>query len=426
MPLNNVTIHLDLNQLLGGDIDTRRTRVYVKTNVPNATLIDTSTGETRLGDEKVTLETDGTGSFTTWGVGADGNPTSWQTSVIVEYPRAGSRDRVTRTFGPYTITDADDGKNLAALEDQQAIPPNYQTAFTADMEAIRDEAEAARDAAVDISGISTSDDVVSTLIEGTGGAGPLTRSALSTSTEAQIEDTFSGYVPPGVYVRTYGDTTLPVGIPDDVLIFTEEALVLKKWDGIGIPTGTAMTTTTTGESDSAFGFIAGSPTFTDGSIRFPSTGTNATVKWDALNRATFGLRFYLRVEAWPASGNAFPLRADRASGAQMFAMTFNTSGQPQLRNPANSAVWTGTALTVNKTYRVEIRSTVLGTVRIRVYNLAGSLVTSSGDQALGYTDNIDALTFGRNSSVEFGPGHYKNLKLIADAFDVGAYPGVAL
>lgn len=179
--LNDVTISLDLAQLLGGDIDTRRTRVYVSTNVPNNTLIDTSTGEIRLGDEKVTVETDGTWSFTTWGVGADGNPTSWQTTVTVEYARVGARDRQIRTFGPFTITDADNGKTLAELEDQQAVPPNYQTTFTASMETIRDEAEAARDAAVDISNIDTSDGVVSALVEGTGGAGPLTRSALSAS-----------------------------------------------------------------------------------------------------------------------------------------------------------------------------------------------------------------------------------------------------
>lgn len=179
--LNDVTISLDLNQLLGGDIDTRRTRVYVSTNVPNNTLIDTSTGEIRLGDEKVTVETDGTGSFTTWGVGADGNPTSWQTTVTVEYARVGARDRQIRTFGPFTIADADDGKMLAELEDQQAVPPNYQTTFTTSMETIRDEAEAARDAAVDISNIDTSDAVVEALVLNTGGAGPLTSAALSAS-----------------------------------------------------------------------------------------------------------------------------------------------------------------------------------------------------------------------------------------------------
>lgn len=187
MALNDVTISLDLAQLLGGDIDTRRTRVYVSTNVPNNTLIDTSTGQIRLGDEKVTVETDGTGSFTTWGVGADGNPTSWQTTVTVEYARVGARDRQIRTFGPFTITDADDGKTLAELEDQQAVPPNYQTTFTASMETIRDEAEAARDAAVDISNIDTSDAVVEALVLNTGGAGPLTSAALSASIGEQLE-----------------------------------------------------------------------------------------------------------------------------------------------------------------------------------------------------------------------------------------------
>lgn len=178
--LNDVTISLDLNQLLGGDIDTRRTRVYVKTNVTNNTLIDTSTGETRLGDERVTLEADGTGSFTTWGVGADGNPTSWQTSVVVEYPRAGSRDRVTRTFGPYTITDADDGKTLAELEDEQAIPAEYQTAFT-------EQAQSYLDAQVAVAGIDDTDSAVAALLDDAL-VGPLTQAAGDTYVAGLIDD----------------------------------------------------------------------------------------------------------------------------------------------------------------------------------------------------------------------------------------------
>lgn len=180
MALNDVTISLDLNQLLGGDIDTRRTRVYVKTNVTNGTLIDTSTGETRLGDERVTLEADGTGTFTTWGVGADGNPTSWQTYVVVEYPRAGSRDRVTRTFGPYTITDADNGKTLAELEDQQAIPAEYQTAFT-------NQAQAYLDAQAAIAGIDDTDSAVAALLDDAL-VGPLTQAAGDTYVAGLIDD----------------------------------------------------------------------------------------------------------------------------------------------------------------------------------------------------------------------------------------------
>lgn len=178
MALSDVTVTFNLTQLLGEAFDARRTRAYVKTNVANGTLMDTSTGEIRLGDQKVTVGDDGSGSFTTWAPGADGNPTSWQTSLVVEYPRTGQRDRTVRTFGPYTITASVD---LADLEEEQAVPAEYLTTVTAQLDTYVTEAEAARDAAVDISNIAVPDDVVSTLIEGTGGAGPLTRSALSAS-----------------------------------------------------------------------------------------------------------------------------------------------------------------------------------------------------------------------------------------------------
>lgn len=57
---------------------------------------------------------------------------------------------------------------------------NAETAQAA-AQAAQVAAEAARDDAVDISNIDTSDAVVSALVEGTAGAGPLTRAALSTS-----------------------------------------------------------------------------------------------------------------------------------------------------------------------------------------------------------------------------------------------------
>lgn len=53
MALAESTISFDLNQILGADFDPRRTKAYVATNVANDTLMDTSTGETRLGDQAV-------------------------------------------------------------------------------------------------------------------------------------------------------------------------------------------------------------------------------------------------------------------------------------------------------------------------------------------------------------------------------------
>lgn len=154
MALSDVTVTFNLTQLLGETFDSRRTRAYVKTNVANGTLMDTSTGEIRLGDQKVTVGDDGTGSFTTWAPGADGNPTSWQTSLVVEYPRTGQRDRQVRTFGPYTITASVD---LADLEEEQAVPAEYLTQVTDELQTYSDSAaSSATSAAASASSASTS------------------------------------------------------------------------------------------------------------------------------------------------------------------------------------------------------------------------------------------------------------------------------
>ncbi len=144
MALTEATVTFDLHQLLGDDFDTRRTRAYVKTNVESGTLMDTDTGETRLGDQRVTIASDGTGSFTTWAPGADGNPTSWQTSLVVEYARLGQRNRATRTFGPYTITTDVD---LTELEEEQAVPAEYLTTVTTALDGYVTDAEGFADAA---------------------------------------------------------------------------------------------------------------------------------------------------------------------------------------------------------------------------------------------------------------------------------------
>lgn len=205
MALSTATVTFDLADHLGVDFDVRRTRLWLTTNVPDETVADNEAHQIRLGSGQIVLNSDGTGSFTTW-VGEEGvsNPASWQTTLHVDYIDGGRRERKRKSFGPYTIT-AD--AYLDDLMDEQEIPPNYVTSFTADMETIRDEAEAARDAAVDISNIDTSDGVVSTLIEGTGGAGPLTRSALSASLGEQI-DTVGTPARVAVDSRIVNDATL--------------------------------------------------------------------------------------------------------------------------------------------------------------------------------------------------------------------------
>lgn len=181
MPLSSVTITGDIADQLGSDFDARRTKVYVTTNIPDGTVIDTDGNKIRLGSGSVTLNADGTFSASVWVPGTGSNPASWQTYFHVDYPDAATRIRRTRTFGPFTVTAAAD---LADLVEQQEVPPTYLTTVTAQLDTYVTEAEAARDAAVDISNIAVPDDVVSTLIKGTAGAGPLTRSALTASIEA--------------------------------------------------------------------------------------------------------------------------------------------------------------------------------------------------------------------------------------------------
>lgn len=174
MPLASATITFDLSDMLGVDFDIRRTKVWVDTNIPDDTVIDTDGNKIRLGSGNVTLNTDGTGSLSTWTPGVGANPATWQITVHVDYPdRNKPGGRGVRSFGPFTITASAD---LADLVQQQTIPPEYAGELVAQMEGIRDET-------IQISGISTSDSAVEALINTA--AGPLTQAALSATIATQ-------------------------------------------------------------------------------------------------------------------------------------------------------------------------------------------------------------------------------------------------
>lgn len=319
MALYDVTVFFDLHQLLGADFDPRRTKAYVTTNVENGTLIDTTTGEIRMGDQAVTINAGGTGQFTTWStLTADGNPVTWQTTLVVDYLRTGHRDRARREFGPYTIShtvrgvtnkaltsnvatvvldtphglrvgdtiliaDVDATFNgnytitavpsttsvsyaktatnvtstaatgslisefvsLALLEDEQAVPPAYLTTVTELLDGFVDEAhgyaddaETARDEAIAITGITTTDAAVEALVKNTGGAGPLTSAALSATIAAAVPDA-STTVKGRVELATSAETTTgtdavraitPAGLAARVTPRGEDAVSL------GVPT----------------------------------------------------------------------------------------------------------------------------------------------------------------------------------------------
>lgn len=176
MALATAVITFDLANALGV-AHHKGTSVTATTNIDGDVVVDTLGNEIRIGSGRGTVAADGTGSISVWIPGTGSNPASWQTSFIVRY-----RDplepggHATRTFGPFTITASAD---LADLIEEQEIPAAYLTTVTAQLDAYVTEAEAARDATVDISGISTSDGVVEALVKNTGGAGPLTSAALS-------------------------------------------------------------------------------------------------------------------------------------------------------------------------------------------------------------------------------------------------------
>lgn len=144
MALSTGTLTGSIADLLGDEFDTRRTKIWLTTNVPGDTLIDTAGNQVRLGSGSVTLNSDGSFTATVWLPGADGNPTSWQTYVHVDYPDTGRRDRTRRTFGPFTVSASAD---LADLVAEQEVPPTYLSAVTAQLDTYVDDAAASASSA---------------------------------------------------------------------------------------------------------------------------------------------------------------------------------------------------------------------------------------------------------------------------------------
>jgi hypothetical protein len=187
MALSSVAITGNIADMLGTDFDTRRTKIWVSTNIESGTVIDTAGNAIRLGTGNVTLNDDGTFTASERIPGTGSNPDSWQTYIHVDYPdRNAARGRATRTFGPFTITAAAD---LADLVEEQEVPAEYLTTVTTlldgyvtDAEAARDETQALRDGIV--GDLGTTDSQTATLINS---PGSLTETALSASTDASIK-----------------------------------------------------------------------------------------------------------------------------------------------------------------------------------------------------------------------------------------------
>lgn len=167
MALSTATVTFDISDQLGNDFDPRRTKVWVTTNVPGDTIVDTTGNQIRLGSGNVTVNADGTGSIVVWVPGAGSNPDSWQTTIHVDYPdRNEPRGRGVVAFGPFTITTNTD---LADLVEEQAVPPTYLTTVTETLDGYVDSASAAATAAA----ASATSAAASAALAGSGGGGSI-------------------------------------------------------------------------------------------------------------------------------------------------------------------------------------------------------------------------------------------------------------
>lgn len=205
MALTEITTTFNLHDYFGNDFDPRRAKAWATNNADGMKIDDTSTGETRIGAGVAVIAADGTGTFAHWAPGADGNPVSWQTTYHFDVPdRTEPRGRRTKSFGPYTVTASG---LLTALEDEQAVPPTYLTTVTELLDGYVTDAEAARDATVDISNIAIDDDIVEALLKGTAGAGPKTRAELAATYVRFVRSDTGAPMPTGKVKITVDPTT---------------------------------------------------------------------------------------------------------------------------------------------------------------------------------------------------------------------------
>ena len=168
MAATDATVIGNLQDALGVAYDYARTKMWVTFNTENGRVTDDE-GVIRVDAGTATVNPDG--SFELAGIPIPGgsNPTSFQVKIHYDAPPRlpSSRDmkRLVGDFGWMTVTEDAD---LADLEDEQAIPPNYQTTFT-------EAAQAYLDAQAAIAGIDDTDSAVAGLANPL--VGPLTRAA---------------------------------------------------------------------------------------------------------------------------------------------------------------------------------------------------------------------------------------------------------
>lgn len=158
---------------------------YVITNIePDEVLTDYDTGEIQLGSLKLTVATSGV--FTQPGLLAtdsdDISHSGFRYAVVVDY--INPRDQVERTWtSPWFELEAD--RDLATAVNESFAPPTALSLAIAQLQALVAAGQLLLDDQIDLSQIATPDALVAALALNTGGVGPLTSAALTSSYAAK-------------------------------------------------------------------------------------------------------------------------------------------------------------------------------------------------------------------------------------------------
>lgn len=164
------TLTVPVADIIGANFNESRASVWIEPNTP-VVLAD----KIRVGGRREQV-INGVATFANLvTTNSADNPTSFGYRVTITAPPKGAAKRediVTLTTSDFPFTATGSLKDIPEAWDNIALPAAWRSAF-------RDEMQAIQADVVDISNISTSDDVVEALVKGTAGAGPKTRSALS-------------------------------------------------------------------------------------------------------------------------------------------------------------------------------------------------------------------------------------------------------
>jgi parallel beta-helix repeat protein len=167
------TLTVPVLDIIGAEFNASRASVWIEPNVPLVIADSIRVGGRR---EQVV---NGVATFTNLvTTNSADNPTSFGYRVTITAPpkgAAGRKDIVTLTTSDFPLTASANLKDISAAWDNIAIPPNWQSDFRDEMEAIRDETAT-------ISGLTGEDAAVAFLVEDAGSA---TAGALSATYEAQ-------------------------------------------------------------------------------------------------------------------------------------------------------------------------------------------------------------------------------------------------